>query len=60
MANNGRKKTLKKAARRAGGLLGIAGRSLMGRGAQIERAVGGNGNSRKKRKAAPKKKRMRY
>ena len=50
-----RKRTMKKAMGRAGGLLGRAGRGLMGRGAQIEKQVSGNGNSRKK--AAPKKKR---
>ncbi len=54
---NSRKKTLKKAVKGMGGLLGRAGRGLMGRRGQIERAVSGNGS---RRKTTPKKKRKRY
>ena len=54
-----RKKTLKKGMKRAGGLLGRAGRGLMGRGRQIEEAVYQPTRTRKKPSPAKKKKRTR-
>ncbi len=54
MANNTqkRKRTMKKAMRGAGGLLGRAGRDIMGRAGRIEAAV----NPKPTRKKAAKKK----
>lgn len=54
-----RKKTLKKGMKKAGGLLGRAGRGLMGRGRQIEEAVYQPKTTRKKPNPAKKKKRTR-
>lgn len=51
-----RKRTMKKAMKKQGGLLGRAGRRLMGRAQQIEAGVSGNPPPKKKKRAAPKKK----
>ncbi len=57
-----RKRTMKKAMGRAGGLLGRAGRGLMGRASRIEEAVSPTPTRKRtaKKKQTVKKKKRRY
>ena len=58
MASQKRKKTMKKIVKKNPGLLGRAGRGLLGRGASIRQAV--EGTPTRKKKTTAKKKRKRY